>query len=159
MTYAYLEFLRNEDAYSCNLSIPWWWLQFQGDYLFTVSTFSLQPLLHRDWLDTTIIFRTVTFLEQLLFQSSTFFSACIFSEEPLFQDKASTKQPVASTKQPVASWAKLIGSCSWKPLFWRTNLFIIKISTEYFSCKSIIVQSHIIDIHLIVKQLNLINLI
>ena len=152
MTYTYLEFLRNEDAYSCNLSILWWWLQFQGDYLFTVSTFSLQPLLHRDWLDTTVIFRTVTFLQQLLFQSSTFFSAGIFSEEPLFQDKA-------STKRPVTSWAKLIGSCSWKPFFWRTNLFRIKISTEYFSCKSIIVQSHIIDIHLIVKQLNLINLI
>ena len=63
------------------------------------------------------------FLEQLLFWSSTFFSAVIFSEELLFLGKA-------STEGPVTSWEKWIGSCSGKLLFRRTNLFRTKISTE-----------------------------
>ena len=93
---------------------------FRRIYFFTVSTSSDQLILHSNQFDT-----TVAFSEWLFLQSCYFFGTATFSGLPLF--KIATFLERNFYRAATSS----IGSSSLEQLlFWRSNLFRVKISIE-----------------------------
>ena len=101
-------------------------LHFWRTHFYTLSTSSKQLVLQSNsstqelLFPSSYFFRAVTFLEQQLFQISHFFPAVTFFQKSIF----------FRSKLLPSSYLLVIGCSLGQLLFWRTNLFRIKISIE-----------------------------